>query len=843
MRSDTLTSTLRGRYAQFERLIKLDTPAGRDRLVPLWVKGSARLGRDYEFIVEAAALRDGPEIEARSLLGQAVTLWIGQTDHSYIPIHGYVHHFAELGADGSCIYYQFRFSSWLYFLRLRRDQRDWQEKSGEQIMADVFGAHRQASAQTSYRFDLREPMPSYSYRMQWESDLNFVYRSMEEAGVFGRFEFADDGSSHTLVIMDDAFRLPPLKKEVVRMSRAGEGEEFDGFVSLRERVQLQSARLTANTFDYKQPSLDKSVVGATAAPDGLPADGEVYDYTGAYTWATRQDGERHVRARVEAWESQIQRFDAVGALRCAMPGHWFKLARGALHDSSSSDDEYLMLGVDWSIGNNVPGLDGYPALEGSLRDELATRGATRGGSVVKHMDGAEGFFQVKVELQRRHTPFRLPREHAKPPMSLMNATVVAIPGEEVFTDQLNRARVHFPWYRDTQASCWVRAAFADAGAQRGAVHPLRDGDAVLVDFVGGDCDRPVIVSRVAGGETEPVWHTYGLLSGYRSKEYGGSGYNQLVLDDSTRQNRVHLYSSSYRTHLHLGYLIEHENNTRGGYLGSGFDLKSDAYGALRAARGLVVSTHPTSAAQPLDVTAAGEQLASARQVADLASQASETNHAESLEEGLHALDRFAQATRYSSAGGSAGGRTAGGGTGTANSFATPVMLLASPAGMGLSTQDSLQATANQQVNVVSGQSTHVAAGKSFLVSAMEKLSLFVQNAGMKLFAAKGKVEIQAQSDAMALSALKDVTITSTDGRLVLSAEKEIWIGAGGSYIRITPDLIENGTPGKILEKCASWDKPGAASMRVPAGLSSTAKSCAWKMSGAAADSASIVELG
>nr|WP_236577943.1 DUF2345 domain-containing protein [Burkholderia glumae] len=163
--------------------------------------------------------------------------------------------------------------------------------------------------------------------------------------------------------------------------------------------------------------------------------------------------------------------------------------------------------------------------------------------------------------------------------------------------------------------------------------------------------------------------------------------------------------------------------------------------------------------------------------------------------------------------------------------------------MGLSTQDSLQATASQHVNVVSGQSTHVAAGKSFLVSAMEKLSLFVQNAGMKLFAAKGKVEIQAQSDAMALSALKDLTITSTSGRLVLSADKEIWIGAGGSYIKITPDLIENGTTGQILEKCASWDKPGAASMRLPAELPSAAKSCAWRMGGAAADSASSVELG
>jgi type VI secretion system secreted protein VgrG len=86
---------------------------------------------------------------------------------------------------------------------------------------------------------------------------------------------------------------------------------------------------------------------------------------------------------------------------------------------------------------------------------------------------------------------------------------------------------------------------------------------------------------------------------------------------------------------------------------------------------------------------------------------------------------------------------------------------------------------------------------------------------MKLFAAKGKVEIQAQGDEMALAALKDVTITSTDGRLVLAAAKEVWIGAGGSYIRINAERIENGTPGDILEKCASWDKPGANSSSIP----------------------------
>jgi len=427
-------------------------------------------------------------------------------------------------------------------------------------------------------------------------------------------------------------------------------------------------------------------------------------------------------------------------------------------------------------------------------------------------------------------------------MSLMSAIVGAPGSEEVYTDRLNRVRVRFPWYRDERTSCWMRAAFADAGGDRGAIHPLRKGDEVLVDFVGGDCDRPVIVSRVYGGATQPVWHTNGLLSGIRSKEYGGAGFGQLVFDDSTSQHRVQLYSSSYQTHLHLGYLIAHEDNRRGAFLGSGFDLKSDAYGALRAGQGLFVSTHPASTEQPLDVAAAAEQLASARQVADIASKASAANRAEGLDTALASLDRFAQSTRYKRAGNIAGGRTAGGGDGVANGFGAPVMLLASPAGLGLSTQDSIQATASQHVNLVSGRNTHVAAGKSFLVSAMEKVTLFVQNAGMRLFAAKGKVEIEAQSDAMALSALKDVTITSANGRLVLSADKEIWIGAGGSYIRITGDLIENGTTGQILEKCANWDKPGAASMRMPATLASGDKGCASKAATAAAEGASSVEL-
>jgi type VI secretion system secreted protein VgrG len=289
--------------------------------------------------------------------------------------------------------------------------------------------------------------------------------------------------------------------------------------------------------------------------------------------------------------------------------------------------------------------------------------------------------------------------------------------------------------------------------------------------------------------------------------------------------------------------VQHTTNNRGAFLGNGFDLKSDAYGAIRAGRGLYVSTYSATVNQPLDVSEANKQLVSAESVVEMLSEASSANQAESLEDGQNALKKFTDATQHSTSGSSgSGGHTAGGGTGNANGFSTPIMLVASPSGLGLSTQDSTQITANQHVNIVSGQSTHIATGKSLLASVSEKISLFVQNAGMKLFAAKGKVEMKALSDEMTLAALKDFTITSSEGKLVLSADKEVWIGAGGSYIKITPDGIENGTAGKILEKCAAWDKSGPASMRIPSPLTSVVKGCSWKTAAASADSASSVIL-
>nr|WP_321893911.1 type VI secretion system Vgr family protein [Burkholderia cenocepacia] len=811
MASDMLDKVLRGGYAQFDRIVKLDTPLGDNWLTPLYVKIKARLGRNFEVTVDASSVM-GDKIKLGALMLQPVTLWIRQTDGGYLPIHGYVQQARRLGNDGTLSYFQLHFASWLSFLKLSSDRRDWQESSGWQILTDVFDKHPQASG--NYGQELRTAMRSYSHRVQWETDWNFVHRSLEEVGVFPRFDFAKDGKSHKVVMMDDLYFGPSLPNSEMKFSHAGTDEDFDGLTQLSEQQEAQSATLTLGTADYKRPDLDKQASTPAADLDELPGQGEEYLYTGSQTWAESDAGQQQARIRTEEWASRAKRYFAIGSPRYALPGYWFKVSGHPLFDALPEEERELsIIASDWLIQNNLPGMDALTRFPRSLRSEIEQVQAAGTGTTVSHRDGGVGFFHVEIEAQRRKTPFRSPFEHEKPEMHLQTAIVVTDSDEEIVTDDGNRVRVRTSNSRkdrNTKSTSWIRAAMPDAGSKRGGYFPLRKDDQVLLGFVNGDCDRPVIISRLHGGATMPVWHTHGLLSGFRSREYGGDGFNQLVMDDATGQNRVHLYSSSYSSHLHLGYLIEQSDNTRGSFLGNGFDLKSGAYGAVRAEQGLYVSTQPATA-QPLNVTAATDPLAGAEAVLETVSKASETNRAESLQDGQAALKSFTDATQRTVAGSASGGRTAGGGTGNANGFAKPVMLLSSPEGIAASTQQSVHVTANQHANVVAGKNVNLAAGKALLVSVLDKISLFAQNLGIKIFAAKGPVDIQAQSGSASLVGLQDVKIESADGRLILTAAKEVWIGAGGSYISIKGGLIENVTTGQILEKCGSWDKPSGGS--------------------------------
>ncbi|WP_175913615.1 type VI secretion system Vgr family protein [Burkholderia metallica] len=832
-----LVQALRGGLIQQDRLLKTDIPSlPNNALVPRRAVTRSELGRDFSVTLDLVSTAS--DVELKTLIAQPMTLWIQQADRSYRPINGYVHTARRLGADGSLSSYQLTFASWMHFLKFRSDMRYWQDQSVDAILADVFDAHPQAKGR--YQFALSKPLPSRSYCRQSETDWNFVHRLMEDEGLFGFWRHADDGKTHTLVITDDLHAVDELAPKAVGFDHAGAGTETAGFTQWTASRTLQSTLHTTRTFDYKSPSSAGNPNGTTlptkAGQGDLPDQAEIYEYTGAYTYPGQDRGEHLSKIRLEEWESRAKRFFGVGGVRGIDAGRRFTLGGHPQHERDPEGDrEFAAIGVTRYIENNLPLSDHEAHFPHSLQDRLAQAKAGHGAAAafeVGHDDGSAGFYLVEVEAQRVAVPYRSPFEHKKPVMQLETAVVVGPKGEEVYTDELNRIKARFVWDRQNEgtetASCWMRVVQSDTGGGYGGVHIPRVGEEVLIGYIGGDCDRPIVMHRVYNGAAKPQWHSDGILSGFRSKEYAGGGHNEMVLDDATGQNRARLFSSSANSLLHLGYLIEQNGNTRGAYLGSGFDLRTDAYGAVRAGQGLYVTTHPKQAnSQPLDASETQQQLVNAEGLIESLSQVSEAHQAESLGDGHDALKTFTDATQESISGASSGGRTAGGGTGSANAFKEPVMLFASPSGIGMASQQSVHLASDRQTNIVSGQSTFITSGKSLIAGIRDRISLFAQNAGMKLFAAKGKVEVQAHADNIEVTAQKTVKLVAATENVDVAAKQELLLTSGGAYIRIKGGNIEIHAPGKIDFKGAQHAFAGPTSMPypLPAMPGGTCKQC------------------
>nr|WP_312510880.1 type VI secretion system Vgr family protein [Massilia sp.] len=509
----------------------------------------------------------------------------------------------------------------------------------------------------------------------------------------------------------------------------------------------------------------------------------------------------------------MKRFFGVSAVRSLSVGKWFSLEHHPIHqDDVKEDREFIVIAVEWCIENNLPLSNRSRDFPGSLLRQVNAfklaigRGAgqTEPGGERKIDTGQTGHCFNRFEVQRRKVPYRSPTEHVKPEVHPQTAVVVGPAGEEIYTDHLNRVKVRLRWDRlnpgDERASCWVRVSYPNAGQGWGGINVPRIGQEVIVTFLGGDADRPVITGRLYNEDQGPQWHTNGRLSGVKSKEFNGSGFNQLVLDDTTGQNRVQLYSTSAHTQLNLGYLVSQSGNARQRFFGSGFSLSTDDFGAIVTYKGLYISTFGRPGAQgtQLDASDATGLLKSGASLTKTLSDAAAKSGAESLA-GQEALDQFIDATED---------RYTGDGQTEANRFKEPVLLTASASDIGITSTKSTHVHAGESVNLSSGRDANIAVGKSLFASVAEKISLFAANAGIKLFAAKGKVEVQAQSDDLNIIAEKVLRLLSTTSRIEIHAKDEVMISAGGSSIKIDASGITNTTPGKWTANASMHLMPG-----------------------------------
>ncbi|MFB9126862.1 type VI secretion system Vgr family protein [Paraburkholderia dipogonis] len=637
--------------------------------------------------------------------------------------------------------------------------------------------------------------PRDMIRQAWESDWAFISRLMEEFGLCYWFEHRDD--FHSLVISDllSGFRPHGVAYETLRYHPAGRIDE-EHISELSVSYTLTPGSAEVNDHNYAEPRLAKSLAPNRERYEDLRGtasrDIEIYEpadfaqpqarRTFADANDEREEARYLARVKLEARRCQGLRATGRGHLQGLQPGRTFTLTG---YPQQRANCEYIVLRCTLDI----------------------TEVGTSSG------DWRQYSVNTEFELQPSNEYFRLPQITPRPRIDGYEYAVVVAPQDkEMYIDFRNRLRIQFDWDRqaelDGSTSIWVRVISQWQGDEMGVVAPGRAGQMVLVAHVHGDPDRPVVAGFVVDKFNMPPWAlpANAALSGIRSSSLGyGRRSNHLALDDTPGRMQAQLASDQANSRFVAGFNTRIDGNRgRTEACGEGIEIATDAHTVMRANRGLLVTTE-TRAGATAPVKDMGEtvqRLTQARQQHEDLSLLAKQHNAQTPQASQSDAARTIRTQN---------GAIRGGATTPENpspEMTRPDVVMASAAGIATTAADSTHMASANDHAVTAGWDVSVSSGRSLIASVRGAISLFAWQLGMKLIAAKGRVEIQAQSDQMALAALKDVTISSTDGRIVITAAKEVWLGAGGSYIQINGSGITNGSPGPILEKGASWDVPG-----------------------------------
>ena len=311
------------------------------------------------------------------------------------------------------------------------------------------------------------------------------------------------------------------------------------------------------------------------------------------------------------------------------------------------------------------------------------------------------------------------------------------------------------------------------------------------DFRHNDPDKPVILGVLPGGQRKPAHFSLAsslpgdkAISGMRSKMHKGSGGNELLFDDSTHELRARLASDHAKTELNLGHLVHPRALGVAEPKGTGFELRSEAYGTLRGEKGLLLSTEGGSAA--LEAAGLHSQLESGQQLSNALSDVAEKHQLEAL--GTLETAKKAQDTLK---------KTVQTGQTEVPAFADPLLALSSPAGIVQATPASAHTSAGENLHLDSGQDTVIAAGKRIMMAAQEAWSVFAAKSGIKLFAGKGNIDIQAHEGKLGLVADQEVQIVSANQSIEVLAKDSLRLAAGGLEILLKDGKITLKMPGDL----------------------------------------------
>lgn len=648
-----------------------------------------------------------------------------------------------------------------------------------------------------------------------ESDAAFVRRLLKRRGISWFFRSGqpsrlyahapesaapDATPCHTMVLFHDAMRLQASPAGQLRFHRDGATEERDSITAWSGVRVLRPGKTSRFSWDYHKPdspSFMHDSIGSTinqgSRGNGLSAGLEHYLVEAPHVGDSCMDHQSltHLRQARSDFESKC--FHAEGGVRDIGPGEYFSLdGHPELDGHPDEERQFIVIAQHLTARNNLPkGLDARVerlfALSRRNIDAASPPVAAQWGEI------SELRFLTRLTCVRRgirFVPAYDPRVDLPHPQ-MQSAIVAGPPGEEIFCDELGRVQVRFSGTLargEDAMSAWVRVASSWAGNigshgnNLGMLSLPRAGTEVLLAFLGGDPDKPIIIAQLFNDHAPPPHLGKGALpgnrylSGLKSREIRGQRANQLRFDDTPGQISAQVASEHGGSELNLGWLSQPRDQGAGKARGEGAELRSDEHVALRAGKGMLLSAwhrlshHDKQLDRSEYLTLMEECLELFRSLGQHAAQ-----H-QALPLDVQAQEELASAFKRWDNGSNTVPRGEAGGA--------PVIGVTAPAGISFATAKTIVSYAAANIDTVAQQHLQMTSGQRVNLNAGKGISLFAHHGGINAIAHFGQLLIQSQHDDTNVNAAKSLRLTATEGKLVAMAPTIELVCEDGSFIRL-----------------------------------------------------------
>jgi type VI secretion system secreted protein VgrG len=819
-------------------------------LLPQRVAGTESICGGIEYLIDC--LSGAADLPLKELIGLPLEIQFVTDRGQQRRVCGIVTEARAGDSDGGLAAYRLVLHDVLAVMERRVNSRIFRYQNELEIVQILFDEWRQGSVvladafeyELDPLFDVRRYPPREQTMQYNESDAAFVRRLLKRRGISwcvrpGRSshsstEPANQVPAHTLVLFDDATRLPQSAAGTVRYHREDATDIRDVVTSWTGARKLQPGSSTRHSWDYKNPlGAQLMMTSARSRSDqgryGNQVAASLDDYRIEIPHAGNdaEDLWRLGLLRLERHDLETKCFYGEGCVRDFCAGQYFTLAGHPEIDTHpESEREFVITELSLTARNNLP-KDLTVRAERLFPRAAQLAGAEPAWALSDDAVDGSGLVQVRFTAVRRGVPIVPafdPRADLPHP-TLQSAIVVGPQNEEVHCDALGRVKIRFPGMRAADHehahgagasdspgdSAWVRVASNWAGngpgnrQQFGAVSLPRVGTEVLVAFLGGDPDRPVIVCQVFNQRGEPpaLSERGGLpgnryQTGMRSRERGGQRGNQLRFDDTRGEISAQLASDHDASELNLGWLTHPRDNGAAEPRGEGAELRTEGRVAVRGKEGVLITAEASDKSGGTQMARAGligltELMQSV--VDEMARLAEQHAHDEKstgpLEELVDKLKRW-----------DAGSNIAPDTTGAA-----PIVAVTAPAGIILGSHSNVAVSSETKLDLVSGGDAAISAGRNLFMRAARGISAFAHAIGIKFVAGRGNITMEAHQGTVDIKSSGRISLISAEA--IHIEAPSVRIVSQGAQTDWADGRIVQQSSGEQLFKAASIVRAGA----------------------------------